>query len=325
MRQRQSRPGFTLVELLVVIAIIGILVGLLLPAVQAAREAARRMQCSNNLKQTALAMHLYHDSHRKFPVGAWGCCWGTWQVSVLPFMEQVALANQYVWGQELQRYGGSLNLAVTRQRLSTFTCPSDTPWTGTSNSGITSHNYVANFGNTGYLVPSEAIASNVAKVVQQNMFGLTYGGAPFERTGHNWSSFQGAGAVRVFGLNSIPDGTTNTLMLSETLQGTEGPPRDLRGFTWFGNGAKFMTYLTPNSSQPDVLAAANQCNMPGGNPPCTASTSARPITFAARSRHTGGVQAAMCDGSVTFYSNNIDWPTWQALGTSQGGEVVSIP
>lgn len=321
----EGRRGFTLVELLVVIAIIGILVGLLLPAVQAAREAARRMQCSNNLKQLGLAMHLYHDAHRKLPVGAWGCCWGTWQVSVLPFMEQTALASQYVWGVEGQRYGGSQNLVVTRARLPMLTCPSDTPWTGTSFSGVTSHNYVANFGNTGYLVPSEAISSNAPRIVQQNMFGLTYGGAPFERTGHNWTSFQGGGVVRAFGFANIPDGTSNTLMLSETVQGTEGPPRDLRGFSWFGNGATFMTYLTPNSSQPDVLAAASQCNVPGGNPPCTGSTSARPITFAARSRHTGGVQAAMVDGSVTFYSNSIDWATWQALGTAQGGEVVSIP
>lgn len=322
---RQPKRGFTLVELLVVIAIIGILVGLLLPAVQAAREAARRMQCSNNLKQIGLAMHLYHDAHRTLPVGAWGCCWGTWQVSVLPFMEQRALGDMYVWSVELQRYGGTQNLPVTRTRLSTFTCPSDTPWSGTTFSGITSHNYVANFGNTGYLVPTDAISTNTPRTVRDDMFGLRYGGAPFERTGHNWSSFQGAKVVRAFGFGSITDGTSNTLMLSETLQGPEsGSTRDLRGFTWFGNGATFMTYLTPNSSQPDVLAGSGQC-ISSPVMPCTISTSARPITFAARSRHTGGVQATMVDGSVTFYSQNIDWQTWQSLGTSQGGEVVSVP
>lgn len=321
----KSARGFTLVELLVVIAIIGILVGLLLPAVQAAREAARRMQCSNNLKQTGLAMHLYHDAFRTLPVGAWGCCWGTWQVSVLPFMEQRALGDMYVWSVEAQRYGGTQNLPVTRARLGTFTCPSDTPWQGTTFSGVTSHNYVANFGNTGYLFPTDAISSNVARTVRDDMFGLRYGGAPFERTGHNWSSFQGSRSVTAFNFGNITDGTSNTLMLSETLQGPEsGSTRDLRGFTWFGNGCTFMTYLTPNSSQPDVLAAASQCiNSPVM--PCTGSTSSRPITFAARSRHTGGVQAAMVDGSVTFYSNNIDWLVWQGLGTSRGGEVVSVP
>jgi prepilin-type N-terminal cleavage/methylation domain-containing protein/prepilin-type processing-associated H-X9-DG protein len=321
---RQVKSGFTLVELLVVIAIIGILVGLLLPAVQAAREAARRMQCSNNLKQIGLANHLYHDAFRTLPVGAWGCCWGTWQISVLPFMEQRALGDLYVWGVEGQRYGGSLNLVVTRASLPTFTCPSDTPWSGTRNSRITSHNYVANFGNTGYLVPSEAISTNVARTVRENMFDLRYGGAPFERTGHNWTSFQGPRAVRAFGFGSITDGTSNTILLSGTLQGPEnGSTRDLRGFSWFGNGAGFMTYLTPNSSQPDVLAAIGQC-INSDRMPCTGSTSSRPITLAARSRHTGGVQATMVDGSVTFYSDSIDWLTWQALGTSQGGEVVSI-
>ena len=320
---RRFKSGFTLVELLVVIAIIGILVGLLLPAVQAAREAARRMQCSNNLKQIALAMHLYHDVHRNLPVGAWGCCWGTWQGHVLPHLEQTSLANLYVWGQDLQRYGGTLNLVVTTKNLPAFTCPSDSPWIGTSFSGVTSHNYVANFGNTGYRVPADAIALNLERVVEQNMFGITYGGAPFERTGHNFDSFQRPKAVRAFGFASISDGTSNTLLLSETVQGREsGGVRDLRGFTWFGNGAKFMTYLTPNSSQPDVLAALSQCNIPAGNPPCTGSTSSRPITFAARSKHTGGVQTAMVDGSVSFVSQNIDAITWNGLGTSQGGEVL---
>lgn len=321
---RRTNSGFTLVELLVVIAIIGVLVGLLLPAVQSAREAARRMSCSNNLKQIGLAMHLYHDAHKKLPVGAWGCCWGTWQGHELAFMEQRVLGDLYVWGQDPQRYGGPANLVVTTKNLPTFTCPSDTVWTGTSFSGVTSHNYVANFGNTGYRVPADAISLNLERVVEQTMFGINYGGAPFERTGHNFVTFQRPGAVRAFGLGNITDGTTNTLMLSETIQGREsGGVRDLRGFTWFGNGAKFMTYLTPNSSQPDVMAAANQCNIPAGNPPCTASTSSRPITFAARSRHSGGVQAAMVDGSVSFFSQNIDGITWSSLGTSQGGEVVT--
>lgn len=216
-----------------------------------------------------------------------------------------------------------MNLAVTTKNLPAFTCPSDTPWVGTSNSGVTNHNYVANFGNTGYRVPADAIALNLERVVEQNMFGITYGGAPFERTGHNFDSFQRPRVVRAFGFASITDGTSNTLLLSETVQGKESTAgRDLRGFTWFGNGAKFMTYLTPNSSQPDVLAAQSQCNIPAGNPPCTGSTSSRPITFAARSRHTGGVQTAMVDGSVSFFSQNIDPVTWNGLGTSQGGEVL---
>ncbi len=323
---RLRRSAFTLVELLVVIAIIGVLVGLLLPAVQSAREAARRMQCSNNLKQIGLAMHLYHDAYRTLPVGAWGCCWGTWQASVLGFVEQRALGDMYIWGVDAERYGGTLNLRVTTKRLPTFTCPSDTPWTGTRNSGITSHNYLANFGNTGYLWPTEANGQNIERVVINNMFGLVYGGAPFERTGHSFVSFQRPGAARAYAFGTFTDGLSNTLMLSEGIQGPEDATRrDLRSFSWFGNGSNFNTYLTPNSSQPDVMADAGQCVTAPNVPPCTGSTSARPITFAARSRHTGGVQAAMADGSVSFFSNNIDWATWQALGTTRGGEVVNVP
>ena len=84
----KSKRGFTLVELLVVIAIIGILVALLLPSVQSARAAARRIQCVNNLKQLGIAMHNYHGSQRKLPVGNVSCCWGTWQMMILPFLEE---------------------------------------------------------------------------------------------------------------------------------------------------------------------------------------------------------------------------------------------
>ncbi len=108
------RRGFTLVELLVVIAIIGILVGLLLPAVQAAREAARRMSCQNNLKQLSLGMLNYESTYKRLPggVGRWGCCWGTWQVAILPYIEQSSLAALYVnhgGSDPFPRYGAAVN------------------------------------------------------------------------------------------------------------------------------------------------------------------------------------------------------------------------
>src|SRR5688572_3868495 len=95
MSSRCRSHGFTLVELLVVIAIIGILIALLLPAVQAAREAARRSQCQNNLKQLALGGHNYHDTHKALPRGTNGCCWGTWVVQVFPYLEQVSSSELY--------------------------------------------------------------------------------------------------------------------------------------------------------------------------------------------------------------------------------------
>src|SRR3954466_11631973 len=129
-----SRRAFTLIELLVVIAIIAILIGLLLPAVQKVRAAAARMSCSNNLKQLGLAFHNYNDTENKLPplMGKGGCCWGTWQVLVLPYIEQDNIAKLYVnWGGDDStgpRYGAGVNAtSVTNQRIKTLTCPSDTP------------------------------------------------------------------------------------------------------------------------------------------------------------------------------------------------------
>ena len=303
----RNRQGFTLVELLVVIAIIGILVALLLPAVQAAREAARRMQCSNNLKQVGIAMHNYHDIHKKFTpmVGVSGCCWGPWQRAILPCLEQNNLWELYVnhGGNDATgpRYGAAPNTTnVTTKRIPTLSCPSDTFNAPIGN--ITSHNYTVNVGNTGAF-GNPAVLN-----------GVTHGGSPFKYrvgTTAQWG---------VFGMRDLTDGTSSTLMVGEVLQGSG---TDLRGFTWWGDASGFSTYLMPNSPLPDVIYTATYCNnLPTQNMPCTTSTTANPSMFGLRSRHPGGVQVALCDGSARFVADTIDLNIWRALSTSQGGEVI---
>lgn len=322
------RKGFTLVELLVVIAIIGILVGLLLPAVQAAREAARRMQCQNNLKQLGLAALNYESTYKKLPggVGRYGCCWGVWQVFMLPFIEQQAMFNAYQnpnGHDPGPRYGTAVNRPITGTRLPTLTCPSDTanaPIGGSATlNPVTSHNYAANYGNTSFF--------------QTTLNGITFKGAPFMAyTGS--ASEDGppvltnpASLTWVFGRNvrlaELIDGTNSTMMFSEVLQGRG---TDLRGFSWWGGASGFVTYLAPNSSAPDVITGGNCTPLIVPRMPCTTTTTAtNPRMMAARSLHAGGgVNAAFCDGHVSFVPDNIDYNTWNAMGTAAGGETISF-
>jgi prepilin-type N-terminal cleavage/methylation domain-containing protein len=150
------RVGFTLVELLVVIAIIGILVALMLPAIQAARESARRTQCLNNLKQLAIGAHNHHNTHLHLMTGTYSCCWGTWLVELLPYIEEAQLhsrfntKDRFILGSP-SMYTSSNNLVVSTSRIPALTCPSDVPQVAAEVYAVTYHNYVGNFGNTNHL------------------------------------------------------------------------------------------------------------------------------------------------------------------------------
>jgi len=317
------RRGFTLIELLVVISIIGVLSALLLPAVQAAREAARRLQCKNNLKQIGLAIHSYHDALSVFPPGKKGCCWGTWLISVLPQLEQQSLFNSWnAWGnntpglpggydQDL-RYFGVANRTVTSTRIAAYLCPSDgqnAPIVETMNGlsyACTSQNYAVNFGNTTQF--------------QVDFQGIRFGGAPFVDIGSPYAGLSHSDpGLRPVGLGALTDGVSNTLLASEVVV---GQGRDLRGFSWWGDAAGFETFLSPNSSFPDVLFSPYYCLDQSPNPPCTGATTALPDNYAARSRHPGGVNVAMADGSVRFVSDSIHIQLWRALSTTRGGEII---
>jgi prepilin-type N-terminal cleavage/methylation domain-containing protein/prepilin-type processing-associated H-X9-DG protein len=306
---RIDRRGFTLVELLVVIAIIGILVALLLPAIQAARESARRAQCLNNLKQLGIAFQNYHDTYKELPVGNYSCCNGTWQMSILAFLEEQQLGDLYAWrppGDSLTittyHYYEPVNRRVTTTRLNVLTCPSDQA-SAHEGDAITNHNYVVNYGNTNHL----------QRTIRQAGVDFPFLGAPFRFTESRLE-------VPTVPFRYITDGLSKTLMASETVQGQHN---DRRGRTWWGWGTQFETFMLPNSSAPDLMQGGSaDCKNEAPNPPCGPMASPDPIMrAAARSRHPGGVNAVMCDGSVQHVVDDVDLAVWRAASTTKGEDV----
>ncbi|MBI1249760.1 DUF1559 domain-containing protein [bacterium] len=308
--ESRSARGFTLVELLVVIAIIGVLIALLLPAVQQAREAARRTQCVSNMKNIGLAMHNYHDTYTNLPyLGFDG--WNGDTISVfgriLPFVEQNAMYETLNFN--VRANDGNNRLYRTTQ-LDIFSCPSENVTLGESNSGNQwwSHqlySYAVCVGNTNY-----------AQQNANNWDGLwTYnnGGSAFQMN-------------KIHGLAAVTDGTSNTVMLSEV-------PIDQNDQGWqgmyavgiFSSGAGFTGYLTPNTKA--SVDGGRRCWNPNDylqKIPChNAGDNWKSATFAAFSMHPGGVNAGNFDGSVSFIPETIDIWTWRAMTSTQGGEVIN--
>ena len=315
-RLGNGRPqrGFTLVELLVVIAIIGVLVALLLPAIQAAREAARRSQCLNNLRQITLAAHNYNDTFGLLPPGSLDPHRQTWYHAILPHLEQASLAAEYDGG----LYHIGPNRVIAETTVSTMQCPSSTQKVLSS---FFRGNYVCNIGNLGrgrgsvYVLDSRTVGDVTVQ----------YGRAPFISAGVD--------EFRQKSLSFIYDGTSNTLAFSEVIQGTTGTSvhgnpnqTDHRGMPYQASYCWFSTWQVPNSPDPDVTAGSGNTCVPTPFAPCVAGgIVGGPSYIAARSRHPGGVNASMVDGSVGFISDNIQWEVWQALGTAQGQETVPSP
>jgi prepilin-type N-terminal cleavage/methylation domain-containing protein/prepilin-type processing-associated H-X9-DG protein len=333
------RRGFTLIELLVVIAIIAVLIALLLPAVQAAREAARRTQCVNNMKQLGLAIQNYHDFSNSFPPGRiWtpsptqafptilaGVQNTPWFVLMLPQFEQQSLYNafNFALGSEGPNQpfplGFIANSTVESIKVAMFQCPSDSVNTyvfppplnvGALGAAVlTRGNYAAAWGNTnwGQGVGSESV---LATPYLQSAFG------------HN-------GQIT---FASVTDGSSNTVFMSEVIQGTAS---DVRGLMWSvtAGSSSFNSRLAPNGvtdllgqfSGFDQLSGSTSCvNDPGHGLPCASQTNHGSNTAfsASRSRHPGGVNSLFGDGSVHFMKSTINPTVWVGLNTIQAGEVI---
>ncbi|MDR1289886.1 MAG: DUF1559 domain-containing protein [Planctomycetaceae bacterium] len=348
-----STTAFTLVELLVVIAIIGLLIALLLPAVQAAREAARRMSCSNKQKQIALACHNHANAHSEcLPTGARGYYYLTWTVFILPYIEQEPLYNSFTLNTNTNppedcEFGSSTNGPLHHQnRISTYTCPTS-PLEEYRIGGwqVYKYNYLVCGGNTRSPSPWRWVGNEHPVYGWIGMDGwesdvgdsgdtVKHHGALFGVADNNAFSspitdFEHIAAVS---LSSVTDGLSNTVLLSETLQTAMDSSysfgSDLRGMVVAPYGTFFSTYYEPNSHLPDETGYANYCHTPTS--PVTTGAYCTVITdgvfrLSARSFHTGGVNAAFGDGSVHFINNTINRTLWRNLGDSADGTPVSVP
>ncbi len=309
-----TRRGFTLVELLVVIAIIGILVALLLPAVQAAREAARRMQCANNLKQMGLACLNYESGNKLFPTGevhggSWNagytagsggsppnhCEWdgqiGIWSNLIFPQLELQAAYDRLDFKIRKQ-YNSAANREIMQLPLSVYFCPSDpyrgltTDWGSSQNKSRIQHYYGVSGDDEG---------SNTA----HDDGSITYGHC----NKHNGLFYNDSEV----GMGDIKDGTSNTAMICET---------------W---GRSYPNHVVPNPVPTGMPSGESSRGMNLHNVVYFNYTpnSNRTNPWKANSFHQGGVYSVFCDGSVHFLSDSIELATFRALATIKNGEVIN--
>jgi prepilin-type N-terminal cleavage/methylation domain-containing protein/prepilin-type processing-associated H-X9-DG protein len=354
MTRSSSRRGFTLIELLVVIAIIAVLIALLLPAVQSAREAARRSQCVNNLKQIGLAMHSYQSATNTFPMGssrapqasnpanmAW---WGDWSAHsmLLPYLEQQPLysASNFMVTAMGHEPAGAMNSTVVNTRLAGFLCPSD----GNAGRNYT-NSYYASAGTTTHREHHVDFTGVFARNVCYGVRDITDGssntiafseGLIANSTGgrtraHSVVDVQGPTAADNIRIQSdvytlvpmggAPPGPVVTAALEACVSklrdpGNSANVKNNKGerWAWGETGMTMFHTIVPPNS---TQYAFGSCRNDCGG--CSPDAS---VFTNAQSNHSGGVNILMADGSVRFAKDSIAWGTWWALGTRANGEVI---
>ena len=320
--QRNRRIGFTLIELLVVIAIIAILIALLLPAVQQAREAARRTQCRNNLKQLGLAFWNYHETHNSFPVNfavrgtgggqAIADTGHSWLTMILPFIEQSNVYNQidHSYGLSCTAAQCVKNMSIAQMAMTPFLCASD----DTNNNGRIG--LIGTTGRSDYF-PTGTI---YGVTNYKGCAGYNWTNAPFGpivvSTGKNAGSNDGLNLCNgilcsnqqnqnaITRARDVPDGTSNTFAFGEAL------PATTQWNWWYNPNAVTGTCAIPMNYIPKQAIAGN-----------VIAISQWPRNYGFASKHVGGCHFAMCDGSARFVSENIDTTLYRAASTISSGEV----
>lgn len=303
--QSSGRHAFTLVELLVVIAIIGILVGLLLPAVQSAREAARRMQCSNNLKQFGLALQNYHASIGRFPFAIGGTGNRYSAISqLLPYCEQNNLYQQIDFSRVLN---APENDAARRAELSLFRCPSDFDNTQPTAGGAV--NYCPNKGSS--LRWQDPQADGVLYLQSAVRFS---------------DITDGTSNTAAFSERNIGDGSNGILTLSSDVFLSRANPSTQDEAVSLCNAVDvndLANQFPQFMGAPWIDGKHAYQHISGPNARSCGFQPAGKATMTATSRHPSGVMVAYCDGSVRFASNTINLVAWRAMGTRNGGEIPS--
>lgn len=334
-RPKRLVRGFTLIELLVVIAIIAVLIALLLPAVQQAREAARRTQCKNNLKQIGLALHNYESTHSAFPPARIDlkppvvpvAFAGSWTTMCLPYFDQAPLYGIYNFNLS---WANPANIPATSAKLGVFVCPS-TPGGAVTPTG----------NNAGYPWPAQGYGAmdygsmNSVRPAYYLSNGLptpsvnraTNTATPAAADKYEWDGGMKKGAATR--IAEITDGMSNTIMIVEDaarprvfLRGKPSGATTKDGWGW----ADTETGYSMDGA--DDTGAVGKATCVLGTGPCTLTTAVRPSAVnmindsEMYSFHIGGSQVLLCDGSVRFITENISASTLAALATRNSGEVV---
>jgi prepilin-type N-terminal cleavage/methylation domain-containing protein len=322
--RRRTRDGFTLIELLVVIAIIAILIALLVPAVQKVRAAAARTQCTNNLKNLALSCAAYHDANKEFPQNyggniAWninGAAW-SWIAGVLPYIDQGPLyVGANIGAKNAAGYPTTLTnvsfngTPVCATPLVLLRCPADPDykqqlWTDRSDvqpTAVAITNYKGVCGQN--WAWGSAAWNNVPAVGNGYQNGSTNGLDRGDGILYRSNGYTTGGVPQAFTFTSITDGSSNTFLIGEDL-----PSRSPWCGAWvYANNASGTCAISLNNT-----IGTGETNGDWGD------------NYGFGSAHTGGALFAFCDGSVHYVNNSIDTPTYRALASIRGGEVVTVP